>query len=481
MTAPRDLAHLDATAQAEMVANGEVAPAELVDAAARRIEALNPALNAVIWSDVEAAISAAEAGPPDGPFRGVPFLIKDIGATQEGLPYWVGNRALKAMDHRSAADTELGRRFRNAGLVTLGKTNLPELGSCPSTQPLSCGPTNNPWDLERSPAGSSGGSAAAVAAGLVPIAHANDGGGSTRLPAAWCGLVGLKTSRGRVPNPASTSRLVSELVVTRTVRDTARILDAVEGHTEADLFHLPRPERPYADELGRPVAPLRIGMITDGGVRAVDRECVTATEAVAQVLEEMGHHIEPVGSEALLGGDSSVNGRLWMGGIARRVAGLAEMAGRDLGPDEVEPYNWTSAVRGRDLSAADWMAAEETQQRWAASFIEWMRSFDLLLTPTAGCPPMRTDDLWPDQEKPWKISSTYALIGLFTLPFNVTGQPALSLPLQWSGDDLPIGIQLVAHMGREDLLVRLATQLEETLPWSDRHASLISRLHGSRL
>ena len=244
-----DLSLLDATAQAELVQTGQATPLELVDAAIARIEALNPDINAVIATDYDRAREAAAS--PDlavGPFKGVPFLIKDIGANQAGLPYWSGNAALKAMNHTADADTELGARFRQAGLITLGKTNLPELGSVPTTQPLSCGPTNNPWDLERSPAGSSGGSAAAVASGMVPIAHANDGGGSTRLPAAWNGLVGLKTTRGTVPNPGNVSRLTSELVVTRTVRDTSTLFEAVRGAVDADLFaggerHAP-PSRP---------------------------------------------------------------------------------------------------------------------------------------------------------------------------------------------------------------------------------------------
>lgn len=469
-----DITALDATAQAELVANGEMTAVELVDAAIDRIEDLNPSINAVIHTDFERARDAAsKVVPGSAPFAGVPFLIKDIGATQTGLPYWLGNRALKEQNNQSDGDTELGARFRSAGLITLGKTNLPELGSSPSTQPLSCGPTNNPWDLTRSPAGSSGGSAAAVASGMVPIAHANDGGGSTRLPAAWCGLVGLKTTRGRVPNPPNISRLTSELVVTRSVRDTARLLDAVEGAVPADLYQLPRPIQPYALELDKTVEPLKIAMITDGGLRRIDAECVTAVEQAAAVLEGMGHQIVPVESESLLGGDASVNGQLWMGGLARRVDMLGEYAGRPLTEDEVEPYNWTGALRGRALTAAEWVAASERQQAWAGSIIEWMQNFDLLLTPTAGCPPMTTAELEPPSEKPWKISEKYALIGLFTLPFNATGQPAISLPLHETPAGLPVGVQLVAHMGREDLLLALSAQLEVAQPWQRRSESLL--------
>ncbi|MDH3683852.1 MAG: amidase [Acidimicrobiia bacterium] len=469
-----DLATLDATAQAELVRSGAVSALELVDAAIARIEALNPVLNAVIYADFERARAAATDVDPSTPFAGVPFLIKDIGATQEGLPYWVGNRLLKEIDHRSTGDTVLGARFRNAGLVTVGKTNLPELGSSPTTQPLSCGPTSNPWDAERSPAGSSGGSAAAVASGMVPIAHANDGGGSTRLPAAWCGLVGLKTTRGRVANPASVSRLVSELVVSRSVRDTARLLDAVEGATPADLFAYPPPERPYVDELGADPGRLRVAVMTAGGQYSVDEECVAGVEATARTLESMGHEIEAVDPDVLLGEESNVNGRLWMAGLARRVEALGEMAGRPLTEDEVEPYNWAAAQRGADLLATEWTATEERQHAWSAMVLDWFANFDVLVTPTAGCPPMTTVELTPPEEKPWRIGRTHGRIGQFTLPFNVTGQPAISLPLHETAAGLPVGVQLVAGMGREDLLIRLAARLEEAMPWHDRRPQVFA-------
>ena len=464
-----DLAHLDATAQAELVRSGEVSARELVEAAIARIEALNPQLNAVIHTDYDRALAAAALRPADdAPFGGVPFLLKDIGANQAGLPYWAGNRALKAAGNTSDADTELGARFRSAGLITLGKTNLPEFGSCPTTQPLSCGPTANPWDPARSPAGSSGGAGAAVAAGMVPIAHANDGGGSTRLPAAWCGLVGLKTTRGRVPNPDTVSRLVSELVVTRTVRDTARLLDAVHGATAADLFHATPPEVPYARAMDADTGPLRVAILTDGGVVNVDPDCVAGVEAAAQALEGLGHGVEPVGSEMLLGPASAVNGRLWMAGIARRVQQVGEVLGRPLTADEVEPYNWAAAERGKLMPAIDWVAAEEVQQAWSRSVVAWLAGWDLLVTPTAGCPPMTTAELAPPEVDPWRIGRTYGRIGLFTLPFNVTGNPAISLPLHTTDTGLPVGIQLVGAMGREDLLLQVAAQLEQALPWADR-------------
>ena len=245
-----ELSAMDATAQAELVRRRELTPLELVDAAIARIERVNPAINAVITPLFEEARAAAVSPDlPDGPFRGVPFLLKDLCAMQKGQPYYLGNRALRDMGFRAPFDMPLGARFRAAGFITLGKTNLPEFGMQTTTQPLAFGATHNPWDLDRSTSGSSGGSCAAVAAGMVPIAHANDGGGSIRLPAAWCGLVGLKPSRGRVSDPLD-MRELAELVVSRTVRDTAAVLDAVHGSEPGDLFLAPPPARSYTAEVG---------------------------------------------------------------------------------------------------------------------------------------------------------------------------------------------------------------------------------------
>jgi len=245
-----ELSTMDATAQAELVQRKELTPLELVDAAIARIERVNPTLNAVIIPLYEDARAAAVSPDlPEGPFRGVPFLLKDIGAMQKGQPYYMGNRALRDADFRSPVDTPLGARFRAAGLITIGKTNLPEFGMQSTTQPLAFGASHNPWALDRSTSGSSGGSCAAVAAGLVPVAHANDGGGSIRLPAAWCGLVGLKPSRGRISDPLDTL-IVCELAVSRTVRDVAAVLDAVQGSEPGDLFLAPPPARSYKAEIG---------------------------------------------------------------------------------------------------------------------------------------------------------------------------------------------------------------------------------------
>lgn len=473
MPSASELADIDAVGQAELVRSGQATPGELVGAAIERIEAVNAQLNAVIMTRYEEAAGEAAGPLPDGPLRGVPFLLKDIGATQVGTPQHMGNRACKAAGVMSDGDTVLGARFRASGLVTLGKTNLPELGTTPTTQPLAYGATNNPWDLRCSPAGSSGGAAVAVASGMVPVAHANDGGGSTRLPAAWTGLVGLKTTRGRQPMPETNSRLRSELVVSRTVRDTAAVLDATHGHTSGDLYHLPPPERAYVDEVGRDVAPLRVALLVGGGDEyEIDPEAVAAADVAARQLEAWGHTVEPVADDVLFSGESRVNGQLWMAGIRRRVDALAETLGRPLTAHGVEPYNWAAAERGAALTAAELFRAQEVQQAWSAGVCEWMDGFDLLVTPTAGCPPVVTDESWPDDDAPWRMGRTYGRIGRFTLPFNVTGHPAISLPLHWTTNGLPMGAQLVAGMGREDLLIRLSALFEEEMPWRDRRPNV---------
>jgi amidase len=271
-----------------------------------------------------------------------------------------------------------------------------------------------------------------------------------------------------MPAPSSISRLSTELVVSRTVRDTAAVLDATHCATDADLYHLPLPARPYVDELAAEPPTLRVGLLTDGGEYEIDPECVTAAEDAAALLESMGHDVEPVKGDVLFSASGKVNGRLWMAGIARRVAAVGDMLGRTLTADEVEPYNWTAAERGAPVTASQWTADQETQQEWVVEVLDWFAPYDLLVSPTSGCPPMRTDDLWPDDETPWKMGRTYGRIGRFTLPFNATGQPAVSLPLHWTPDGLPVGVQFVAGMGREDLLIRLAARLEEARPWADR-------------
>jgi amidase len=466
------LATLDAVGQAELVRTGEASPLELVEAAIARVERLDPALGALVCPLFEEARSAARATLPAGPFRGVPFLMKDIGATQAGQPLWMGNGALRDAGHRAALDTYLGARFRRAGLVTIGKSKIPEFGLQSTTQPLAFGPTHNPWDLARSPGGSSGGACAAVAAGLVPIAHANDGAGSIRLPAAWCGLVGLKPSRGRIAlEPTWIGRSFVGFAVTRSVRDAAVLLDAVHGNEPGDLFVQAEPVRPYRSEIGADPGRLRIGLLSQPpGVR-VHPDCRQAAEAAGRRLESLGHRIEIGWPEALFEEERGLR-MLAFGPLEYRMClrTLAALLGRPVEQGDVEPYLWTLA--GLDwpaVTAEDYLAAAEWRQGWAVRVASWWANgFDLLVTPTLCEPPALLAELTVDAERPWDLLERMGPHMAFTEPFNVTGQPAISLPLHWTAQGLPVGVQLVAAIGREDLLLRVASQLEREAPWRAR-------------
>ena len=472
-----DLSHLDATAQAALVLAGQASPLELVDAAIERIERVNPELNAVITPLFDQARAQATSPDlPDGPFRGVPFVLKDLSAHSAGDPFHEGMRFLKERGWSEATDTALAARFRAAGLITVGKTNTPELGILPTTEPMAYGPSRNPWDTSRSTGGSSGGSAAAVAAGLVPMGHANDGGGSIRIPASECGLVGLKPTRARVSSGPEfgdvMGGLTCELVVTRSVRDTAAVLDAVHGMESGDPFAAPTPARPFLDEVGDDPGRLRIGVMTasPAGAVAVHLECVAAAEAAGRLLESLGHQVDESHPAAL--DDPDYTGHFitnWAAGAAWNLDYWSRRTGEEVGAGDVEPLTWALAELGRAASAPQWLAAREWLQvnaRQIASW--WSEGHDLLLTPTIAEPPPVLGSFDSPADNPLHGLFRAAEVVPFTPPFNGTGQPAISLPLHWSADGLPIGVQLVAAFGREDLLLRVAAQLEAAQPWAER-------------
>jgi len=470
------LARLDATAQAELVARGEMTPLELVDAAIDRIEQLNPKLNAVVSPQFERARDQAAApGLPRGPFRGVPFLLKDLGAHLAGDPVYLGMDFLKRLDWREPGETHFARRLHEAGLVSLGRTNSPELGLATTTEPRSFGATHNPWKRGTSPGGSSGGSAAAVAAGLVPAAHASDGGGSIRIPAAHCGLVGLKPTRGRCSfGPDLGERwngFSVEGFVTRSVRDAAALLDVVAGPFPGDPYAAAPPRRPYSEEVGAEIGRLRIGW-TRKPPRdvAIHADCVAAVTGAARLLESLGHQVEEASPPALED-PVSVHGFLTLiaSSIARALAAWAEKIGRPIEAPDVEPLTWAMAENGRSISAPRYIAAVDSNHSWSRQMLGWWEGgFDLLLSPTCAAPPPPLGHFAGSPENPLAGIAKAVPFSIFTSPFNVTGQPALSLPLHWNGEGLPIGVQLVAATGREDLLVRVAAQLEQALPWRDR-------------
>lgn len=467
-----ELAVLDATAQAELVRDGSIHPTELVRAAIERIERVDLTVNAVIHHLAEKALATT---PADGPFRGVPFLVKDAVCHTEGDPYHCGMRFLKERAWREGSDTYLARRFRAAGFVFVGKTNTPELASTVTTEPLAYGPTRNPWAPDHSVGGSSGGSAAAVAAGLAPVAHANDMGGSIRVPASECGVVGLKPSRGRTSLGPDFGEywgpLTHEGVLTRSVRDTAAVLDAVAGPMPGDPYTAPPPARPFAAEVGAEPGRLRVGLRTDApsGTVPTHPECVAAAEHGARLIEGLGHHVELASPAAL--DEPGIDGffPVFASAIARDLDRWSGRTGDAIGADDVEPWNWQLAETGRAVSGPAYLAAMETQHAFARRLAAWWADdgFDLLLTPTLGVPPPRIGELGPlaplDQTLPLVMRVTQ-----FLTPWNVSGQPAISLPLHEGADGLPIGVQLVAAYGREDLLLRVSAQLEAACPWGDR-------------
>lgn len=434
----------------------------------QRVERINPRLNAVITTCFDEAREQARR-PREGALAGVPFLYKDLGAGLAGQPRYRGSPLLRDRDCRRPVDTQVAVRFRDAGLVPLGRTNVPELGLQPTTQPIAFGPTRNPWSLTHSPGGSSGGAAAAVCSGLVALAHASDGGGSTRIPASWCGLVGLKPSRGRVSIGAGTARHVSEFVLTRSVRDAALALDLLHGNVPGELFTACPPVERYVDAQRRLPPRFRVGLMAEAPGVAVDPACSRAAEATAALLESLGHYVEPASPADLHGREyheDYVTVRTV--GLRRTLEGLEALLQRPLAPEDVEPYTWALAAKATGVSATQYLEAQELLQGWAVRVASWWGTgFDLLLTPTAGTRPLPLSLLVPPATDPLSVYQLFSTIWCFTAPFNMTGHPAISLPAGLA-DGLPLGTQLVADMGRDDLLLQVAAQLQEAEPWGHR-------------
>ncbi len=470
-----ELASLDATAQAELVRSKEVRPIELVEAAIERIERTNPSLNAVVTTMYDEARAAVAWKLPEGPFSGVPFLLKDLSAFYAGVAMTSGSKLRRHFvpDH----DNELVLRLKRGGLVTLGKTNTPEFGILPTTEPILFGPCRNPWNLERSVGGSSGGSAAAVAARMVPMAHANDGGGSIRNPASCCGVFGLKPTRAR--NPLGPDRgdvlsgLVAEHAITRSVRDSAALLDVTSGPDIGDPYCAPPKERPFLQEVGADAGRLRIafsvGAPTDVPVHA---DCRNAVTDAAKLCAEMGHDVEEgrpdLDGEAMFEAFSV----LWAAGCASALDAIALATGEETDPDSVEPLRWVLYEMGRKLKASDYMLALQRLQKISRVFARFFVDHDVWLTPTLAepPPPLGTFDYSP--EEPMRAFYRAVAFVPFTPICNVTGQPAMSVPLFWNSENLPVGTHFTGRFGDEATLFRLASQLEASRPWSKRRPSV---------
>jgi amidase len=473
--AESQLTWLDATAQAELVRRGEVSPAELVDAAIARIEALNPRLDAVLWERFEQARAEAVGELPDGPFRGVPILLKDLGATVAGEPTAFGLGPMKGV--RMPVQSYLAAQFRAAGFIALGRTNVPELGTTVTTEAASFPPARNPWNTGHSTGGSSGGSAAAVAAGMVPLAHANDGGGSIRLPASECGLVGLKPTRARV----SQGPLVGEGwagstidgAVTRTVRDAAAVLDAISNPMPGEPYYPPALPGPLAAEVGAQPGRLRVGLLDHAvGELYLDHpECRAAVAAAGKLLESLGHQVIESGPAAMFEPEVPRHFNIVIAAdVAATFAAFEGILGRSIKDDEIEPRNAAYRQAGAALSAVNYLATRAWLGVWARRMATWWEDHDILVTPTLGAPPPPLG--WFTADGPEHENRRIGGFIPYTAQFNLTGQPAISLPLHTTPDGLPVGVQLVAGYGREDVLVRVASQLEQAAPWADRHPAL---------
>ncbi|NQZ99866.1 MAG: amidase [Myxococcales bacterium] len=475
-----EFATLDAVAQAELVRNGEVSPKELIDVSIARVEAHDAALNAVVIRQFDRARGqAVSAELPDGPFRGVPMLLKDIGAYLDGDPHYAGMALLKRVDWREQGESTFAGRLRRAGFVSIGRTNTPELALSVTTEPESFGATHNPWNLAHSPGGSSGGAGAAVAAGYVAVGHSSDGGGSIRIPASHCGLIGLKPTRGRCSfGPSIGERwggFSNEGFVTRSVRDTAALLDVVSGDATGDPYSAPPLPRPLSAEVGADPGKLRVGVMRAlPGRRELHADALAAVDTAAKLLEDLGHHVEESHPKALDDPDAGKGFVVVVtSSVAAALESWSEKTGELFGPKSVEPLTWAVAEIGRTHTAAQYIEAvtfNHAHSRRVAAW--WDEGYDLLLTPTSGEPPPELGEFEPTTDNPLQGFVRAMPFSAFTSPFNVTGQPAVSLPVHWNAAGLPLGAQLVAARGREDLLVRVAAQVEDTGCWQGRRPPL---------
>jgi amidase len=471
-----DLLTRSALELATLIREGEVAADEVVDASLRRIDELEPQVGAFTHVAHDSALQAAAAiGPGDPrPFAGVPLAIKDNRAVS-GMPITMCSDLFADLVPRH--DSYLVRRLREAGFVLVGKTKLPEMGILPTTEPRRFGAAHNPWSLDRTPGGSSGGSGAAVAAGMVPIAHGNDGGGSTRIPAACCGLVGLKGARGRVSvgPEGGDSFLVSDGVLTRTVADTAAVLDVLAGYELGDATWAPPPPAPFAELATREPGRLRIGLAVNPPLEgaAVDPVCERAARDATALLEQLGHEAEEVSPPWTGGQDLLPDFTRLFGPMVSVVTAIGgQLRGREPTEDDVEPLTWGMWERATSQDTITFLLTEGRMQAVARSLIAFLDRFDVVVTPALAQRPLKIGEVHGRGPDPWGNFRRSGYFTPFTAICNVTGQPAISVPLYHGDDGLPLAVQLIGRPLREDVLLSVATQLEQALPWADRLSPL---------
>jgi amidase len=463
---------------ADLIRRRELSSRELVEASLRRIEEREPAINAFTYVAAESALAAADAVPAGDPrpFAGVPIAVKD-NRPVAGMPLTLCSDLFQDVvpDHDSFAVA----RLRAAGFVIVGKTTMPEMGILPTTEPRRFGATRNPWRLDRTPGGSSGGSAAAVAAGMVPIAHGNDGGGSIRIPAACCGLVGLKPARGRISSgpDSGQSFLATDGVLTRSVADTAAVLGLLAGYEPGDATWAPPPPGSYPELAARPVRRLRIGLALnpplDGAV--LEPECEVAARDAARLLESLGHEVDeitPPWSGLDLLPDFT---RAFGPSVSMQTLLGGQLAGRDPTEDDVEPLTWLVWEHARSQSALSLLSAYARLEQVGRSIVSFMSSWDAVVTPALARRPVAIGEIHGRGPDPWGNYRRSGSFTPYTAILNVTGQPAISLPLYHDDDGLPIGVQLIGPPAREEVLLALATQLEQALPWAERRPTGLCR------
>jgi amidase len=460
---------------AEMIRCGELSAAELVEASLRRIDELEPQINAFTYVAHEQAMTAAAQIDADDPrpFAGVPIAIKD-NRPVAGMPLTMCSDLFgEFVPHQ---DAYLVRRLKEAGFVIVGKTALPEMGILPTTESRRNGPTRNPWDLDRTPGGSSGGSAAAVSAGMVPIAHGNDGGGSTRIPASCCGLVGLKGSRGRVslgPHVGD-ALLVVDGVLTHTIADTARCLDILAGYEPGDTTWAPLPDEPFAAAPARDPGVLRIGLALEPPLAGapIDPVCERAARDAAELLAGLGHEVAeiapPWSNQEVLPDFTRAFGPM----VSMQVVVGGQLSGREPTADDVEPLTWTMYEHAREQSTLEFLAAEGRIKALARHVVAFLSDYDLVLTPALARPPIAIGEVHGRGPDPWEHYRRSGHFTPYTAIFNVTGLPAISLPLYETEDGLPLAIQLAAGPLREDVLLAVGAQLEQARPWAERTPAL---------
>ncbi|MBF0238794.1 MAG: amidase [SAR324 cluster bacterium] len=494
----KEYSNYDATGLAELIKKKEVSPAELVETAMYFIEKINPRVNAVVTKIFEQAQKQAKQELPDGPFRGVPFLIKDLSSSYAGVRMTKGCKALK--HYVPTYDSEIMTRYKKTGVIILGKTNTPEFGIMGVTEPELFGPSRNPWDTLHTPGGSSGGSAAAVASGMVPMASAGDGGGSIRIPASCCGVFGLKPTRGRVPTGPDLGEnwqgAAVEHVISRSVRDSAAMLDAIQGADAGAPYVIAPPLRPYLEEIKRRAGRWKIAYTTQSPLKTpVNSDCVKAVLETVDLLKTMGFEVEEAAPEY----DGELLAKVYLmmncAEVAVEVDSLETVLGRKPVPEDVEPSTWTLAMLGKAYSAAEFVQAKHHWNTFARVMGRFHQKYDFLLTPTTATPPVKIGELMPGMIESMGIKLANRLgsgqilrkagvveqvahRNFSKLPFtqlaNLTGQPAMSVPMHWTLNKLPVGVQFIAKFGEDAKLLRLAAKLEAAQPWFNKHPSVFA-------